>query len=150
MTSGGISVGKYDYVLESMKKAGVNLKFWKVNIKPGMPMAFGTYANNGRNVLVFCLPGNPVSSVVTFLEFVRPCVEKMMSRHNNTARVHLTQSWNTHCRRRTASDITNVELYEANKGNSSCDRRGIRVPGCLRRLVNANCLIILNEQQIRV
>jgi molybdopterin molybdotransferase len=82
VTSGGISAGKYDYALRAMKTAGVDLRFWKVNIKPGMPFAFGVYRQDGQNVPVFCLPGNPVSSMVTFEQLVRPAMLKMGGRRS--------------------------------------------------------------------
>ena len=71
--SGGVSVGKYDFVKEVLKKEGVKEIFWKVAIKPGKPLFFG---KKGRT-LVFGLPGNPVSAFVTFEEFVKPYLLKM-------------------------------------------------------------------------
>lgn len=70
LIAGGISVGKYDFVRQILKKEGVREIFWKVNIKPGKPLFFG---KKGRT-LVFGLPGNPVSVFVTFEEFVRPAL----------------------------------------------------------------------------
>ena len=74
VTTGGASVGSYDLVQEVLKEIGVEIKFWKVNIKPGMPLLFGLY----RGKPVFGLPGNPVSTFVTFIKFVRPALRKMM------------------------------------------------------------------------
>jgi molybdopterin molybdotransferase len=76
LISGGISVGKYDHVREVLRSLGVREIFWKVDIKPGKPVYFG---KAGRT-LVFALPGNPVSVFVTFEEFVRPALVKMMGR----------------------------------------------------------------------
>ena len=78
VTSGGISVGKYDLVLQILKDLGVEIRFWRVNIKPGMPMAFGIHDPSGsRPVPVFALPGNPVSTFVTFLQLVRPALKRL-------------------------------------------------------------------------
>ena len=74
--TGGVSVGKYDLVKEVLESLGVRSKFWRVNIKPGKPLLFGVY----RKTLVFGLPGNPVSTAVTFREFVLPALRKMMGR----------------------------------------------------------------------
>lgn len=74
--SGGVSVGKYDFVREVLKREGVREIFWKVDIKPGKPLFFG---RKGRT-LVFGLPGNPVSVFVTFEEFVKPAILKMKGR----------------------------------------------------------------------
>jgi molybdopterin molybdotransferase len=74
ITSAGVSAGDRDLVREVLAELGVEQQFWKVDIKPGRPTAFG---RKGR-VPVFSLPGNPVSTLVTFEEFVRPALLKMM------------------------------------------------------------------------
>jgi molybdopterin molybdotransferase len=73
ITCGGVSVGDYDFLKEEFGKAGVEQHFWGVAVKPGKPIYFGT---KGRT-LVFGLPGNPVSALVTFYLFVRPALLKM-------------------------------------------------------------------------
>jgi len=74
--SGGVSVGKYDFVKEAFKKEGVKEIFWKVNIKPGKPLYFG----RKNHTLVFGLPGNSVSAFVSFEEFVKPVIQRMSKR----------------------------------------------------------------------
>jgi molybdopterin molybdotransferase len=74
ITSGGVSVGDYDLVAGILERAGVSILFRKINIKPGMPMLFGLKAATP----VFGLPGNPVSTFVTWHQFVRPALRKMM------------------------------------------------------------------------
>ncbi|WP_303722774.1 gephyrin-like molybdotransferase Glp [Malonomonas rubra] len=74
ITSAGVSAGDRDYVREVLEELGVEQKFWKINIKPGKPTAFGMRGTNP----VFSLPGNPVSTMITFEEFVRPALLKMM------------------------------------------------------------------------
>jgi molybdopterin molybdotransferase len=78
VTSGGVSMGKYDLVQDVLKGLGFELVFWKVAIKPGMPTLFGTW----RGRLGFGLPGNPVASMVTFEEFIRPAIYKMLGRRD--------------------------------------------------------------------
>jgi molybdopterin molybdotransferase len=73
LVSGGTSVGVHDYVRPTLEALGVQMKFWRVEMKPGHPMAFGTTANT----FVFGLPGNPVSSMVCFEQFVLPAVRRM-------------------------------------------------------------------------
>jgi len=75
ITTGGVSVGKYDFLKEVFKEQGVKEKFWKVNIKPGKPIYFGVYEKDERRILVFGLPGNPVSSLVNFYVFIKPAIE---------------------------------------------------------------------------
>ncbi|WP_237097506.1 molybdopterin molybdotransferase MoeA [Nitrospina gracilis] len=74
LSSGGVSVGDYDLVKASLKKMGNEMVFWKVAMKPGKPLAFGKIGETP----VFGLPGNPVSSFVSFEQFVRPAIKKMM------------------------------------------------------------------------
>ncbi len=68
--SGGVSMGDYDFVKEVIEELGVKMIFWKVAMKPGRPLAFGTLFGKP----LFGLPGNPVSSLVTFEQFVRPAL----------------------------------------------------------------------------
>jgi molybdopterin molybdotransferase len=69
----GMSVGERDYVREVLAMLGVQLDFWRVAMRPGKPLAFGTRGST----LVFGLPGNPVSALVTFELFVRPALRKL-------------------------------------------------------------------------
>ncbi|MCO4745474.1 MAG: molybdopterin molybdotransferase MoeA [Proteobacteria bacterium] len=76
VTTGGVSVGTYDLVKEVFEEiAGNDLAFWKVAMKPGKPLAFGRVKGKGRTVPLFGLPGNPVSCMVNFLQFVRPWIK---------------------------------------------------------------------------
>jgi molybdopterin molybdotransferase len=73
LISGGVSVGTYDFVKEVLDRLGIRMEFWKVAMKPGEPLAFGSLHAKP----VFGLPGNPVSTMVTFEQFVRPALRKM-------------------------------------------------------------------------
>jgi molybdopterin molybdotransferase len=80
VSSAGVSVGDRDYVRPVLEKLGCELLFWGVRIKPGFPLVFGRFGVHdpaGRGPLVFGLPGNPVSAMVTFEEFVRPALRRM-------------------------------------------------------------------------
>jgi molybdopterin molybdotransferase len=68
-------VGDRDYVRPVLEKLGCTLLFWGVQMKPGYPIVFGRFGETGP--LVFGLPGNPVSAMVTFEQFVRPVLRKM-------------------------------------------------------------------------
>jgi len=74
ISSAGVSVGDYDFVKDVMKQLGMEMVFWKVAMRPGQPLAFGTIGGKP----VFGLPGNPVSSMISFEQFVRPSLLKMM------------------------------------------------------------------------
>jgi molybdopterin molybdotransferase len=73
ITSGGVSVGTYDLVKEVLAEGGA-VEFWRVRMRPGKPLAFGTYGTTP----LFGLPGNPVSSAVTFELFARPAIRQML------------------------------------------------------------------------
>jgi len=72
ISTGGVSVGDFDFVKEAFSSLGVDLDFWKVRMKPGKPLAFGHIGA----VPIFGLPGNPVSCQVNFLQFVRPVLRR--------------------------------------------------------------------------
>ena len=76
VTSGGVSVGDYDFVKDVLKEMGAELKFWGVKQKPGKPLAFWTLGDK----LIFGLPGNPVATVLCFEEYVRPALLKIAGR----------------------------------------------------------------------
>lgn len=88
LTSGGVSMGDYDVVKDVLAKQG-EIGFWTVRMKPGKPLAFGMIrgAEEGgvaRSIPHLGLPGNPVSSMITFELFARPALLKMMGRHDLT------------------------------------------------------------------
>jgi molybdopterin molybdotransferase len=73
--SGGVSVGERDIVKSALQSLGAKIDIWRVAIKPGKPFLFGRVGD----CAVFGLPGNPVSTFITFLQFVLPAILKMMS-----------------------------------------------------------------------
>jgi len=70
ITTGGASVGDHDIVQEILVELGVTLDFWRINMRPGKPLMFGTIGKT----LVFGLPGNPVSAMVTAIVFIKPAL----------------------------------------------------------------------------
>lgn len=74
VSTGGVSVGDFDVVKEALADVGAEMRFWKVRMKPGKPLAFGVLGG----VPAFGLPGNPVSCVVNFLQFVRPVIRRAL------------------------------------------------------------------------
>ncbi len=78
LLSGGISAGDYDLVKDTLEGMGAKLNFWKVNQKPGKPLAFFEY----KDKYIFALPGNPVSVMVCFEMYVRPMIRKSMGARN--------------------------------------------------------------------
>ena len=78
VTTAGVSMGDRDLVREVLQELSVRQIFWKVDIKPGRPTAFAVHGAEP----VFSLPGNPVSTLLTFEQFVRPALLKMMGHKN--------------------------------------------------------------------
>jgi molybdopterin molybdotransferase len=74
LSSGGVSVGAYDFVKAALEELGAETRFWRVAMKPGKPVVLSTL----RNRVVFGLPGNPVSCLVSFHLFARPALRKAM------------------------------------------------------------------------
>ena len=74
ITTGGASVGDHDIVQDLLLEMGVSLDFWRINMRPGKPLMFGTIGKT----LVFGLPGNPVSALVTALVFIRPALRQWL------------------------------------------------------------------------
>ena len=74
ITSGGVSVGEFDFVKDVQDSLGVERRLWKVAMKPGKPLAFGVYGDT----LVFGVPGNPVAAMVSFELFIRPALLHLM------------------------------------------------------------------------
>jgi molybdopterin molybdotransferase len=105
VTTGGVSVGDYDPMRAAFERAGVAMRFWKIAIKPGKPLAYGLAGATP----VVGLPGNPVSALVTFELFVRPGIRRMLgdprpyprlfdarlahAHRHRTGRVELARGW---------------------------------------------------------
>ena len=146
IASGGVSVGKYDLVIDTLKRLGSEIKFWKVNIKPGMPLMFGIC----RGKPVFGLPGNPVSTVVTFLQFVKPALTKMMGQINYDSTFRI--------RARLEHEIEKADgkrhyvrgILENRNGLLYVRSSGSQVSNVLSSLTKANCFIIIPEEKTMI
>ncbi len=84
LTSGGVSVGDYDVVKDVLGAEG-EMQFWQVNMKPGKPLAFGLLPGREGGVPLIGLPGNPVSAMVSFEQFARPAILRMLG-HTDLAK----------------------------------------------------------------
>lgn len=138
ITSGGVSVGEADFVKETLDKLG-QVGFWKIAIKPGRPLAFG----NIGDCHFFGLPGNPVSAMVTFYQFVQPALKRMMGIEDVKPK---------YVRARTRSVLKkNAGRLEFQRGVLSLDKNdepvvdstGGQGSHLLSSMGKANCFIIL-------
>ena len=78
ITTGGVSMGAFDVVKQALSELGT-VEFVQVAMQPGKPQGFG---HLGNRVPIFCLPGNPVSALVSFEVFVRPAIRKLLGKRN--------------------------------------------------------------------
>ncbi|MBE9229397.1 molybdopterin molybdotransferase MoeA [Phormidium sp. LEGE 05292] len=79
ISSGGVSVGEYDFVDQILSSLGGEIQIRAIAVKPGKPLTFATFSSSSRQapIIYFGLPGNPVSSLVTFWRFVQPAIKKL-------------------------------------------------------------------------
>lgn len=82
ISSGGVSVGDHDHVDRVLEKLGATIHLRSVAVKPGKPLTVATFKTGGRPILYFGLPGNPVSSLVSFWRFVKPAIRKLSGRRS--------------------------------------------------------------------
>ena len=142
ITSGGVSVGDYDYVKDALGDAGMRMLFWKVAQRPGHPMTFGRVGPRP----VFGLPGNPVSSLVSFILYVRPALLKMMGHERlfmPVVRARLAHDVRT---ARGLKEFVRCRIEEEN-GRMVASSTGTQSSGVLRSLSLAQGLIVAREDQ---
>jgi len=151
ITSGGVSVGTYDYVLKTLEQLGVERKFWKVNIKPGMPLFFGVHRSPERKkvVPVFGLPGNPVSTMVTFLQFVRPAIDKMVGRGGESS-FRLRARLETDFQKKDTKRHFTRGVVRNEHGALVVRTTGTQSSGALTSMAKANCLLIVPEDRMEI
>ena len=138
ITSGGVSVGEADYIKEILAKLG-QVDFWKVAIKPGRPLAFGQVGN----AVFFGLPGNPVSVMVTFYEFVQPALRKMIG-EDGAGILSLRARCDSRLKKRPGRvEYQRGILQKDQDGNLVVVKTGAQGSGILRSMSQANCFIIL-------
>jgi len=139
VSSGGVSVGDYDFVKDVFAERGT-LGFWRVAIRPGKPVAFGRWGGT----LFFGLPGNPVSSLVTFELFARPALRRLAGRADAariTVRATLTaQAAHTPGRQSYQRAVVTPDAVTGRYLVRPLSRQG---SGMLSALVEANALLVL-------
>ena len=138
VTSGGVSVGEADFVKETLERTG-EVAFWKIAMKPGRPLAFGTVGG----ALFFGLPGNPVSVMVTFYQFVQPALRRMMG-EAATAPVRFRVPCASRLRKRPGRvEFQRGVLAYDDSGRLTVRSTGGQGSGILSSMHEANCFIVL-------
>jgi molybdopterin molybdotransferase len=142
ISSGGVSVGKADFMKEILSEIG-EILFWKLAIKPGRPLAYGKI----KKAHYFGLPGNPVSAMVTFYQMVQPAIKKLMGNTNfsppPTFEVKCTKKifkkpGRMEFQRGILSKVNNKWVVEPTRSQGS---------GVLSSMSEANCFIVLLSEQ---
>ena len=143
ITSGGVSVGEADFVKDLLDRMG-EVVFWKIAMKPGRPLAYGRIAD----AHFFGLPGNPVSVMVTFYQFVRDALLKLSGRDPvpplPSFKVACTSSLKKAPGR---TEFQRGVLAPDGAGNWTVRVTGEQGSGILRSMAEANCFIVLPEAQ---
>ena len=138
LVSGGTSVGVHDYVRPIIESLGVEMKFWRVAMKPGHPVAFGITAHTR----FFGLPGNPVSSMVCFEQFVAPALRCMMGHQRlfrRTMAARLTHSIKHQPGR---TEFVRVTLAKE-EGGYAATSTGAQGSGMLLSMAKADGLMVI-------
>ena len=144
ITTGGVSVGKYDFLREIFEEEGVKEKFWKVNIKPGKPMYFGVYEKDEKKILVLGLPGNPVSSLINFYVFIKPAIEFLFKQNVSN---RITAALQNDLKKKDIKrHFSRGILFEEN-GEWKVTSEFSQSSGNLVELSRANCLIEIEEER---
>ncbi len=138
ITSGGVSVGEADYVKQVLNSQG-DINFWKVAMKPGRPLTFGKL----DNTYFFGLPGNPVSVMVTFYQFVQPALRVLMGEPYKPP-VYVQARCESKLKKRPGRvEYQRGILEPDSNGNITVRKTGQQGSGILRSMADANCFIVL-------
>jgi molybdopterin molybdotransferase len=144
ISCGGVSVGEADFVKDILAEIG-EIDFWKVAIKPGKPFAFGRL-----NKAYFCgLPGNPVSSYVTFEQLVLPLLRALSGQHvvtDNTNYV-LAKAANKVYKRPGRADFQRGFYYRDAQGQLWVEAQKNQSSGVMSSITKANCYLLLTQLQ---
>jgi molybdopterin molybdotransferase len=139
ITSAGVSVGDYDVVKDVLQAEG-EIRFWKVKMKPGKPLAFGTI----QGVPLLGLPGNPTSAMVSFEQFARPAILKMQG-HTRLRKPTVEAILDDPLHRGDRRGYQRVIVHRDENGVYHAGTAGLQVSGFISAMARANGLAIVPE-----
>ena len=146
ITTGGVSVGDADYVTETLEKLG-RTNFWRIAMKPGRPLAFGEIGD----CVFFGLPGNPVSAMVTFIQFVRPALLCMAGNEPLPEPLIMKATALTTLKKSPGrAEFQRGVLARDEQGKLTVSSTGAQGSGILRSMSEANCFVVLAAEQATV
>lgn len=146
ITSGGVSAGDADYTRTMMTRLG-DVLFWKIDMRPGRPLAFGRITSGNDSAFLFGLPGNPVATMVSFYFFAREALYRLMGAHPPevlTVRVTSNESLRKKPGR---TEYQRGILSVDAQGMQSVRITGSQGSGILSSMSEANCMVILHHEQ---
>jgi molybdopterin molybdotransferase len=146
ITTGGVSMGAFDVVKEALSDLGT-VEFTRVAMQPGKPQGFG---HLGDRVPIFCLPGNPVSALVSFEVFVRPAIRKLLGKRNlhraSVQAVALERAESPEGRRQYRRGV----LHREASGGYSVSLVGGAGSHLIASMASSNCLVVIDEEVTEV
>ena len=145
ISSGGVSVGDFDFVKNVMGEIGNAMHFWQVAMRPGKPLAFGAI----EGVPLFGLPGNPVSAMVSFEQFVRPSLLKMQG-HKKIFRQTIKAVCAEEFEKKSGFRHFIRAIVKREKDKYVVTTTGDQGSGILKSMVAANGLIVMGENETRI
>lgn len=141
ITSGGASVGEADYIKQILDDIG-QVNFWKIAMKPGKPLAFGKIGN----ALFFGLPGNPVSAMATFYQFVQPSIRLLQGEKQSSTIVLKARCTSMLKKRPGRKDFQRGIMSQDENGELIVGTTGIQGSHMLSSMSKANCFIVLESE----
>ena len=147
VTTGGVSMGAFDVVKQALTEVGT-VEFTQVAMQPGKPQGFG-HLGRGRTP-IFCLPGNPVSALVSFEAFLRPAIRKMLGKqqiHRATVQAVALQSIESPPGRR---QYRRGILHRESHGGYSVQLVGGAGSHLIASMASSNCLVVIDENVTEV
>lgn len=145
LTTGGVSVGEADFMKDLLAKHGKVL-FWKIAMKPGRPLAFGKVSLARNTAHYFGLPGNPVSTMVTFYQFVREALLVLMGQNNPKPLPLLNAVCTADIKKlKGRTEFQRGILYLSDDGTWKVKPTDNQSSGVLRSMSEANCFIVLDD-----
>lgn len=146
ITSGGVSVGEADYTKQIMRELG-DVSFWKIAMRPGRPMAFGSIQGDQHRAVLFGLPGNPVAVMVTFYQFVRNALLAMSGATQVAPPMMQAKTVEAIRKRPGRTEFQRGILSTDATGNRTVSITGAQGSGVLRSMSEADCFIVLAHDQ---
>ena len=149
ISSGGVSVGEADFTKQIMDELG-EVGFWKIAMRPGRPMAFGSLkpiSPKTSPTVFFGLPGNPVAVMVTFYQFVRNALLQLNGALKPEIPLVLVQSAEAIRKKSGRTEFQRGVLFRDSEGKLFVKSTGSQGAGILRSMSEANCFMILHHDQ---